>query len=623
MASANGHLDIVKCLLTYGADINAKDSCALELAAKNEHLDIVAYLLKEKADTRGLLQEFKILLDNNPLLLHDDIYNPKIQLILCYLHTQFDSFSSNRYTYNKYYIEYNEEVKSYRWNDEIVSYTPFHGIEPEKIHGTDVYRKKINPQEHALAQLKEDFLSIERSSRTIMDLIHHKDVRGVMKHLNEITKDHIPALLSLNYSSSLYHFEKQFGSFLDYVLRFHLTTKEKVRQYGIGIFDTMLLNIEYQKLRIDYINIPNEEGKTIADIAQCRPELKELSTLLQRLLASTKKKERSGILEFINDPQNTHNSLFILETGVLIRHLYDYYKDKLGLDDKQKVSILFHQMLSELNDLQSTENNDKLSMAQKVFELAEIRNDTYNRADLLDRDIKNIESHGVMSIVNKMIPKNISEIILPSCAEDITIQKVFVMYYHAITDQEMLIADDVNYKANRIKFFEDIASMSDDGDGHVKCTTGVWNDLPLIVVGLVKEQEVELTVKRDINNRVNDIIVQRIKQQIANIKKSADNIFIRFINYNSISERILELQLVLYQWSQIGYSGSIMQALSDHQIVDNSLFSDIRLYIRSKIKTYKYMTSDQKKEADIFINNMLQASIKMVLSHLFYVFYYL
>jgi ankyrin repeat protein len=49
-ATEQGHLDVVKLLLEYGADVNTlkeKDEESLKLAFKGEHFELVNFILKE------------------------------------------------------------------------------------------------------------------------------------------------------------------------------------------------------------------------------------------------------------------------------------------------------------------------------------------------------------------------------------------------------------------------------------------------------------------------------------------------------------------------------------------------------------------------------------------------
>ena len=50
LASCNGHLDVVKLLISEGADVHARNDCALSLASEEGHLEIVKYLIDEGAD---------------------------------------------------------------------------------------------------------------------------------------------------------------------------------------------------------------------------------------------------------------------------------------------------------------------------------------------------------------------------------------------------------------------------------------------------------------------------------------------------------------------------------------------------------------------------------------------
>ena len=52
-AAANGHLDMVKYLVSKGADVRARFDFALQCTAFNGHLDIVKYLVENGADVRA------------------------------------------------------------------------------------------------------------------------------------------------------------------------------------------------------------------------------------------------------------------------------------------------------------------------------------------------------------------------------------------------------------------------------------------------------------------------------------------------------------------------------------------------------------------------------------------
>ena len=49
-ASQNGHLDVVRYLVSVGADCTARDNCAILYASRNGHLDVVQYLVSVGAD---------------------------------------------------------------------------------------------------------------------------------------------------------------------------------------------------------------------------------------------------------------------------------------------------------------------------------------------------------------------------------------------------------------------------------------------------------------------------------------------------------------------------------------------------------------------------------------------
>lgn len=50
-ASEKGYLDIVKCLVEYGSDVNG-DGCPLILSSNNGHIDVVKYLIEHGADVK-------------------------------------------------------------------------------------------------------------------------------------------------------------------------------------------------------------------------------------------------------------------------------------------------------------------------------------------------------------------------------------------------------------------------------------------------------------------------------------------------------------------------------------------------------------------------------------------
>jgi len=50
IAATNGHLEIVKYLVTLGADIRAADNYAVKMASRNGYLEVVKYLVTLGAD---------------------------------------------------------------------------------------------------------------------------------------------------------------------------------------------------------------------------------------------------------------------------------------------------------------------------------------------------------------------------------------------------------------------------------------------------------------------------------------------------------------------------------------------------------------------------------------------
>ena len=50
IASLNGHLDVVKCLISHGSNIHTNNDEALRWASKNGHLAVVEYFIMNGAD---------------------------------------------------------------------------------------------------------------------------------------------------------------------------------------------------------------------------------------------------------------------------------------------------------------------------------------------------------------------------------------------------------------------------------------------------------------------------------------------------------------------------------------------------------------------------------------------
>jgi ankyrin repeat protein len=53
VASENGHADVVRLLLKYGANVHANDEVTLVVASENGHADVVRLLLKYGADVHA------------------------------------------------------------------------------------------------------------------------------------------------------------------------------------------------------------------------------------------------------------------------------------------------------------------------------------------------------------------------------------------------------------------------------------------------------------------------------------------------------------------------------------------------------------------------------------------
>ena len=86
-ASENGHLKVVKYLVSQGADVTADDNYAVQLASENGHLEIVKYLVRHGADvtannnyavvwasTNGYLEVVKYLVSQGANVISGDNY---------------------------------------------------------------------------------------------------------------------------------------------------------------------------------------------------------------------------------------------------------------------------------------------------------------------------------------------------------------------------------------------------------------------------------------------------------------------------------------------------------------------------------------------------------------------
>ncbi len=52
-ASENGHLEIVKYLVSQGVNVHTRSNYALRFASQNGHLEVVKYLLSQEADVHA------------------------------------------------------------------------------------------------------------------------------------------------------------------------------------------------------------------------------------------------------------------------------------------------------------------------------------------------------------------------------------------------------------------------------------------------------------------------------------------------------------------------------------------------------------------------------------------
>ena len=59
-ASRNGHLDVVKFLVSVGSDIHAMDSEAIIYTSSNGHLDVVKFLCSKGVNTDYIFYDMKI-----------------------------------------------------------------------------------------------------------------------------------------------------------------------------------------------------------------------------------------------------------------------------------------------------------------------------------------------------------------------------------------------------------------------------------------------------------------------------------------------------------------------------------------------------------------------------------
>ena len=75
-ASRDGKLDIVKCLVKYGADIHACKDYALCYASQNGHLDVVEYLIAHGADIHaGVNNAFRLSCEHGQLAIVEYLIN--------------------------------------------------------------------------------------------------------------------------------------------------------------------------------------------------------------------------------------------------------------------------------------------------------------------------------------------------------------------------------------------------------------------------------------------------------------------------------------------------------------------------------------------------------------------
>jgi len=55
----HGHLEVVKYLVSLGANILSNDEDAVKSASENDHHEVVKYLVKQEADIRSLTPEYQ------------------------------------------------------------------------------------------------------------------------------------------------------------------------------------------------------------------------------------------------------------------------------------------------------------------------------------------------------------------------------------------------------------------------------------------------------------------------------------------------------------------------------------------------------------------------------------
>ena len=520
-----------------------------------------------------LLKEIKRRDLNIEEVLSKDIDGADAQLILGYL---YDNHCSKIGEYETHYItRKSDEVKSkaynkLQWNFELKYYKK----EVDSDYSVDSITLYNNEKhlEYAKAQLSRDFLELDRESRSISELIYYRDLKGVASRFAEIQEIHIPALLSLNHYSLMEnhipHYKESYGSFLDYMLKFHFKGGKKLEDKDIDVLEMIIKKAGHHKLRTDYLSLTNEKGETFSDLLQPKvlknERLQKLQKFINDLLTQEESKGKLGLSKFVQDSQNTHDAIINFQTEILVSRIYNRYQKTLI--NAKELDNLFTDMVDHLDKLLKQNPNDKLLVVAKhFFNRNDIKNDKYNISNLQKKNI--------------------------------TIKKILVGYYLALSDKEMLLTkvsgeredesitvDDAYIQDNKKTFFEHIAYIQDENINHTgsagwedtKCIQGAWDELSRSALHKVKEQ-IAVSITKEI---IDGIVVQTLTDNIDNIKDLTES-----------------TQIILYEWSQIGYSEKIDHELSKLGILDSN-FKDVILKKcwDSIAKVQTYNIKDEKKD---------------------------